>query len=730
MDISQFASGLLGQSETYLREWFPSGKKRGREFMVGSLAGEPGESLSINLETGLWADFSNPDIKGGDLVSLYAARHGLGQYEAAKTLGYLNGATPPVDAPVKPLQAMCEPIPTDAPPLPGMPPSAVYSYRDATGVELFRIARYEPAGERKTFKPWTWRNNRWSAKAYPAPRPLYGLELLGDRPVLLVEGEKACDAARQLLGRAYACMTWAGGAAAVGTVDWSPLYGKVIDIWPDADKPGNEAAAKIVEHLLPHVGGGRIRILLQDGQPDGWDLADALADGWDTKRLIEHVKREGGVRVVAALQVGRPHDGKPAIEHKPDMPVAADNERSVRVWHEQLGLQCSSSGPYSTESNAQRVLLGHPLYAGKIWLNEFSQELMLSDRPFERIDAINALMFMQTRLELHKLPLQAIERAALAAGNINKRHPVREWLDSLKWDGIERLTSLMPDGFGTPRNAYTESVGRCWLVSMVARIYQPGCQADYMPVFEGRQGIYKSSAMRAIGGEWFMESHEDPIHNRKDFLQALQGHWLIEIPEMHTIAGRGNGIEKIKGIITNRVDSYREPYGVRVRPYPRQCIFAGTTNHDQWNPDSTGGRRFWPIACGQIELGWIRDSRDQLFAEAVSQYRATGDWYSVPQDLAQAEQDARRETDAWEDIVLPYLNARPTSDVTLAGVLRDALGIEAGHWKQTDQNRVARILRANGWYRKQLKSAGKPMWVYRNAHRNDKPVAIQTDKAF
>jgi putative DNA primase/helicase len=302
---------------------------------------------------------------------------------------------------------------------------------------------------------------------------------------------------------------------------------------------------------------------------------------------------------------------------------------------------------------------------------------------------------------------------------------VRAWLEGLKWDGVPRLASVMADGFGTGQNEYTAAVGRCWFGSMVARVMQPGCKADYMPVFEGRQGIRKSSAMRVIGGQWFMESNEDPIHNRKDFLQSLQGRWLVEIPEMHAIAGRGSGIEKIKSIISTQTDWFRVPYGRGVQEYPRQCIFAGTTNQDQWNPDPTGGRRFWPIACGAIELGYLGDQREQLFAEAVAVYKQTGDWWTVPVELALAEQDARRERDAWEDLILPWLSSRPQSDITVAQVLTDVIGIEPGHWKQPEQNRVARALRANGWYRHRLNTGDRP-WVYRNSRRNE-PVQLSEE---
>lgn len=700
MDISQFAASLLPQAESLLRDWYPAGKQVGSEYKLGSLSGDEGESLSINTHTGLWADFATGQ-GGKDLLALYAARENMGQGEAAKALGWINGtghALVVKSAPVPP-----EKPPADAP----VPDGNLYAYRNAAGELLFYIQRTEATEtERKSFRPLTWRGHKWQAKGYPAPRPLFGLELLRpDKRVLLVEGEKACLAARQLLP-GYTCMTWAGGAAAVKTADWEPLYGHDVDFWPDADEAGSKAMALIASLLLPKAGTATLRILRQDGQPDGWDLADALTEGWNIERLTEHVKRPNGIHVLG-LQVGKPRGDAPPIEAE---------KRSLHVVRAELGITTDTNGrPYQTEANALSILSNHTEFAGKIWLNEFSQQLMFDAKPLDKVRAIQILLWMQQKMEFHKLPLLAIERAALVIGSANLHHPVRDWLNGLIWDGISRLGDLMADGFGATRNDYSIAVGRCWLISMVARIYDPGCQADYMPVFEGAQGIYKSSAMRELGGEWFLDSDEDPIHNRKDFLQSLQGHWLIEIPEMHAIAGRGNGIEKIKGIITRRIDTYREPYGHKTMPYPRQCIFCGTTNQEQWNPDPTGGRRFWPIKCGHIELDYLREQREQLFAEAVTAYKTGNTWYDVPKEAAQAEQDARRERDAWEDLILSYASRQLETALTIPQILQSCLDIKPGDWTQQDQNRIARALRANGYMRVNATINNQRQWIYRRS---------------
>jgi len=716
-DIASFAASLLPSAHELLRQWLPAGKLRGVEYVVGNLRGEPGESLSINTRTGLWADFSDDSCRGGDLLSLYAAIHGMKQGEAAKALGWTNGSGGmPVALPIQPANSDVQAVPdgVDPPPVPAG--VTAYQYHDTAGKLLYVIHRTEATEtERKSFRPYTYRGGKWQAKAWPAPRPLFGLETLADgKRVLLVEGEKACLAARQIFGPYYCCLTWAGGAAAVNSADWSPLYGRDIDLWPDADEPGSKAMAAVLDKLVPKAGGATIRLLKQDGQPEGWDLADALADGWDMARVTAHVKREGGIQVIGgtALQVGKPHDGNPPVATVP----ASDGKGSVYVLREQLKLLCNASGPFSTEANAIAALRNHPDYTGKIWLDEFAQELMYGDVPLDRTIAIELLVWFQSVLQMHKLPLSAVERAAVIVCHHNRRHPVKQWLDTLAWDGVPRLAGLMPDGFGCERNAYSEAVGRCWIVAMVARIYEPGCQADNMPVFEGSQGIFKSSAMRILGGQWFMESHVDPIRERKEFLQSLQGHWLIEIPEMHTIAGHGEtGINKIKGLISNRSDTYREPYGTKTRPYPRQCIFAGTTNADQWNPDSTGGRRFWPIRCGAISREWLTENREQLFAEALAEYRAGTAWYDVPAEAAREEQEARRERDVWEELIVSYCERQMVDTFTVGDILSNCLRMDEKEFTQAAQNRVARSLKANGYMRCKVTIPGGQKWVYRKS---------------
>lgn len=473
--------------------------------------------------------------------------------------------------------------------------------------------------------------------------------------------------------------------------DKTVVNGLPAVIW--STKAQGRIAAKIAQELFSS---GCTRVSIVPEAPD-------LHDYPYPDDLIQRA------RPIAVPDAGVPRETA-RKKKQPGSEVIPGTDTPAYVLWEKLELARNERGPYATEANALRILCSHQNYAKRIWLDEFSQRLMITDpdnthRQFHKNDGLAALAWMQEALQLPKMGITAVTHAALLLGDRDKRHPIRDYLDGLQWDKRPRLPTLMADAFGAAQNDYTAAVGRCWFVAMVARIYQPGCKFDNAVVFEGAQGLKKSSALSIIGGSWFLESAINPSKHQKDFLLSLQGKWIVEIPEFDRAGD-------ITALLSIRNDTYRVPYGATSMDYPRQCCFVGTTNFETYSDDPSGARRLWGIYCGAIELDYLRENRDQLFAEAVARYRMGEAWWDVPADLAREEQSQRRTVDEWEGEILRFLDEDPTcwedrtvtwarrreplQQVTVSEVLSKALQLPPRDWTQVNQNRVARCLKAIG----------------------------------
>jgi putative DNA primase/helicase len=686
-DFEALASQLLAHAETLVPEWLNYGKRRGHEWVCGDVQGNPGESFSVNLQTGKWADFASPDVKGGDLISLYAAINNLTQIEAAKKLS--NGEGPfhgkknamREHAPVESeLRVLHRPPQTKFEagmfkhPRHGTPLN-FWVYRDAQG-PLFVVARYEPEGSRKQIMPWIWDSTRWIAQGPPKPRPLYGLDRLAElsAPVLLVEGEKTADAAQRFWpGRP--CVTWCGGVGQVGVADFEPLARREVTLWPDNDGPGIKAMKQIAGVLAGMD--ARVKIIDPSGFPEKWDLADAEAEGRGAADLAGYAK-------------AHTKDWESSgVEKKPKEPPPAS---LFGLWRD-LGLLTKSNGvPYSNQANAELAVAAKVRDRKlDVYFDEFSLRMMNGKEPWTDKDTSLLTSEIQTVLQISEMRAGTVHEGVAAYAYRNGRNPVRAWLEGLTWDETERLKDFIPKAAGAKRNIYSEAVGRCFIVAMVARVLRPGCKADCMPIFEGEQGINKTKMLQALGGEYFAEVHESMMS--KDFCLAISGKMLCEISELNSL--RRSDVERVKGMLSTPVDRFRPPYGRISQDYPRSCVFAGTTNTDDWNSDVTGARRFWPVRCGKINLTWLKENREQLFAEAVARFLAGEKWWDVPAMEAKIEQEARYEVDEWETMTQTYLATVDTT--TIHHVMISILGLKAQDLSPHNQHRMSKILRRQGF---------------------------------
>ena len=307
----------------------------------------------------------------------------------------------------------------------------------------------------------------------------------------------------------------------------------------------------------------------------------------------------------------------------------------------------------------------------------------------------------------------AIDNVRLAVDAIareNPRHELREWLSSLRWDGHERIGDWLTYYLGAERTAYTQAVGRAWLISAVARVFEPGCQADHMLIIDGPQGVGKSTALRILTGrQWFTDEIAD--FGSKDSAMQLSGAWVIEVAELAAFGRAAQ--ERIKAFITRTTDRYRPPYGKRLVTQPRQCVFAGTSNDTQF-VDPTGNRRFWPVSIVALDRDALAADRDQIWAETVAAFRGGEPHYLTDSEviqLATGIQEALCHGDPWEGAITEFLAG--INHTTMSDILSGALKIPIDRWTRKEQMRVASYLKTNGWQRVRVRRFDRSEWVYK-----------------
>ncbi len=299
---------------------------------------------------------------------------------------------------------------------------------------------------------------------------------------------------------------------------------------------------------------------------------------------------------------------------------------------------------------------------------------------------------------------QAVEVVARKA----RFHPVREALEALPaWDGTERLRHWLGDYLGVAETEYVQLVGRFFLIGMVKRVYEPGCKFDACLVLEGEQGLGKSTAARILAWHWFADTDLDL--SNKDSLLALPGHWVYEISEMGSLMKAEE--RKQKSFLSRQEDEYRPPYGKRMVRVPRQSVFIGTTNEEEYLKDATGGRRFWPVLCEHdFNLDGLLDAREQLFAEALEAYRARERCYPSQDEQAQLftpEQTKRGMPEPFEDILYAWVE-KQVVPFSMADAACDGLSLTPDKLTPAVVTRLGIVLKRLGCVRIEDRNAADP----------------------
>lgn len=318
-----------------------------------------------------------------------------------------------------------------------------------------------------------------------------------------------------------------------------------------------------------------------------------------------------------------------------------------------------------TIENVVTILMHDPRLKGAVGLNEMEHTIVArADLPWRKVDGVSEWTDtddadLRLYIEMH-YGLSGKDKIFDAVNVVAARnafHPVRDYLDGCKWDGVPRVETLLVDYLGADDTRYTRAVTRKTLAAAVARIYRPGCKFDYMLTLQGRQGLGKSALIARLGGEWFSDTFG--TMQGKESYEQVQGVWLMEVGEL---AGMKKAeAETIKLFISKQQDRFRQAYGRRIRSYPRQCVFIGTTNETQFLRDATGNRRFWVVATPNDPVhSWAELTPEAvrlIWAEAVEIYRKGEKLYLPPEVEAEARevQAAYEEENPRAGIVAEYL---------------------------------------------------------------------------
>ena len=367
----------------------------------------------------------------------------------------------------------------------------------------------------------------------------------------------------------------------------------------------------------------------------------------------------------------------------------------------------------AARSHVLNVLLAFrnaPEWDGVLGYNDFTGEITvcapppyspLRHRPWRDTDDTNTAAWMQQH-GLNVAP-SVVGQAVQAHAETNKFHPIREYLRNLQWDGEARIEFWLYYFLGVEHTAYTSQVGRKWLISAVARVMQPGCKADHMLLLEGAQGIGKSTVLKELAGEsWFTDQMPD-IDTKDAQLQTI-GAWVIEWGELD-VMNRAES-NAVKAFLSRTTERFRRPYGKNVEDFPRQCVFAGTSNKDEHFEDETGNRRFWPVWCTRADSAGVKDIRDQLWAEAYQMYCDGHHWWLESEaviDAAKEEQARRVRQDPWHQKIVDMTAIM--SETTAEEVL-EKLEIPKGQWTQAMRQRAGKTLRALNFEPKLVKRNG------------------------
>ncbi|KVZ72544.1 VapE domain-containing protein [Burkholderia ubonensis] len=400
-------------------------------------------------------------------------------------------------------------------------------------------------------------------------------------------------------------------------------------------------------------------------------------------------------------------------------------ENGAHTWERDLA-RSDKGTLLPTLGNVHLILSNHTAWQGIIAQDDFAGRVVKRKAPpfpqgaageWTDMDDYRCTLWLSQKYGISVRP-DIVMSAVLLVADATHFHDVREYLNGLEWDGVERVRAMPSKYLHVADSEYVQLAFMKWMIAAVARVVEPGCKVDNVLILEGRQGWRKSTALKVLAGkQWFTDT---PIQiGNKDTYAVMAGKWIIELAELDSLNKTDSSAAK--SFFATETDRFRNFYGKRATDVHRQCVFAGSVNFDAYLKDESGNRRYWPLRCGGlVDIDGIARVRDQLWAEAVHLYREGVVWHvtEAERPLFEVEQAERYEGDVYEDVIGKQLEY--AARTTMEEILRDVLKLDSSKWTLPEQRRIGKALKSLGWVRKR-ESTGSRGWFYvRDEHEPER----------
>lgn len=372
--------------------------------------------------------------------------------------------------------------------------------------------------------------------------------------------------------------------------------------------------------------------------------------------------------------------------------------------------------------NIFRILKFHPNYKDKFRYDEWTQKMEILDKNKWREIDDNDYTPIQRNISAMYHPFRMIGKEMVIDAvsdycRENSFDRAVNFIRKIPWDMTERLDSWLSVVYGVENDTYHKSVGANFFKGMVKRIIKPGCKFDTVMILEGKQGCGKSTSLSIIGGKWHLETTLRA--DNKDFFLQFKGKLIVEFSEGETMSRTET--KNMKAMISTQVDTYRSPYGRTMKDVPRRCVFAMTTNQDEYLKDESGNRRFYPVEVKKdnVDLKWLKENRMQLFAEALYRVEILKESvYEYPAESVD-HQDAKMVRSSFEDMISNWFNnpigkngsiINLDDGITVTEIWEYALQGDRSRIRKSEEMQISLALKQLGWERVRNRVSGVRCW--------------------